>query len=95
MPKVSFAKNSKIIEVEAGSNLMQALVDNGIPVASSCKGQLVCGKCAIEVVDNSFHLSRPSEDERDMAEIKELKPNQRFACACQIEGDITVDAPYW
>tara|TARA_B100001248_G_scaffold261706_1_gene253767 strand:+ start:7563 stop:7850 length:288 start_codon:yes stop_codon:yes gene_type:complete len=95
MAKISFAKGRESIEVEAGTNLMQALTKAGVPVASSCKGKLVCGKCYIEVVEGSYNLSSASEEERDFMDLKDIPSGCRMACACQIEGDVCLDTPYW
>lgn len=96
MPKIRFSKgNREDIEVESGENLMEALLKREIPVASSCSGQLVCGKCHIQVTDGSYNLSPPSGNERDFMEIKDVPKGSRMSCACLVEGDITVDTPYW
>lgn len=95
MPKISFDKGRDPIEVEESSNLMQSLLEHGIAVASSCKGELVCGKCYIKVSEGSYNLSTPSSEERDLMEIKDIPSGHRMACACKVEGDISVDTPYW
>lgn len=95
MPKISFSKNRESIDVENGANLMQALLAHNIPVASSCNGKLVCGKCHIKVVSNSYNLSRATQDERDFKEIKSIENNERMACVTCVEGDVCLDTPYW
>jgi len=95
MPKISFNNGRDSIEVEEGSNLMQSLMAKGIPVASSCKGKLVCGKCYVEVLDGSFNLSPVSDEERDFMEIKDIPANCRMSCSCKVNGDICLDTPYW
>lgn len=95
MPKISFTKGRDPIEVPEGAELMQSLLENGLPVASSCKGQLVCGKCYVQVVDGSYNLSSPSQEERDVMDLKDVPSGHRMSCACKIEGDVTIDTPYW
>lgn len=87
--------NREELEVENGENLMQALISRGVPVASSCKGELVCGKCYVKVTDGSYNLSSCSSNERDFMEIKAIENGCRMACQCEVEGDIEVDTPYW
>lgn len=96
MPKIKFSRgNRPDLEVEDGENLMESLTSRGIAVASSCQGEMVCAKCYIQVVDGSYNLSSPSQNERDFMTIKDIPKNCRMACVCKIEGDITIDTPYW
>lgn len=95
MPKISFIKGRAPVEVEQGSNLMKALLANQVPVASSCKGQLICGKCVLQVIQGSSNLSPATQDERDLMDMKDVSSGHRCACNTTVEGDITVDAPYW
>ncbi len=95
MPKISFSKDRPSIEVQNGENLMQALLRHNIPVASSCNGKLVCGKCHIKVVSESYNLSRQSQEEREFKEIKSIDSSERMACVCLVEGDVCLDTPYW
>lgn len=95
MPKIHFVKERETIEVEKGSNLMQSLLEKGVPVASSCKGQTVCAKCVVEVVKNSYNLSVAGQEERDVMDIKGIAANHRLSCSCTVEDDVTIDTPYW
>ena len=47
MPKIHLPQKNLILEVHAGANLMKTLLDAGIPVASSCLGDGICGKCRL------------------------------------------------
>ena len=95
MPRISFKKNKPSIEVEEGANLMKALVDNGVPVATSCGGEGVCTKCVITVVEGRENLSRPNELEDDMRDIHDIPREQRMSCQTEVLGDVTVDTGYW
>lgn len=85
----------KPIEVPAGSNLMKALDDAGIPVASSCGGQGVCTKCLVKVIEGKENLSAKNDLENDMQEIHEFDRNQRMSCQVEVNGDIQIDTDYW
>ena len=74
---------------------MKALLDASIPVASSCKGDGVCAKCRIEVIEGPNHLSTPNERELFLKERHSVPKNQRISCQTLVLGDITVDASYW
>ncbi len=74
---------------------MKALKACQVPVASSCKGQLICGKCVLQIVSGGENLSAVTPEEDQLMEIKDIPRGHRCACNASVEGDITVDAPYW
>lgn len=95
MPQISFVKNKAALEVTSGTNLMQALLDANIPVASSCHGDGVCCKCVITIVKGLENLSERNETEIELLDRNPLAPNQRVSCQTLVLGDIQVDAGYW
>ncbi len=74
---------------------MQSLLDHQIPVASSCGGDAICGKCALKVIDGHDGLSFPTPVEDEVRERQAVPANQRVACQCFVYGDVTLDAAYW
>ena len=75
---------------------MASLLAAGIPVASSCGGAAVCGKCVLEVLEKPENLSPPGEDELFLLEKENLiGKNLRVSCQCDVLGDVTLDASYW
>ncbi|MEK6773397.1 MAG: 2Fe-2S iron-sulfur cluster-binding protein [Bdellovibrionota bacterium] len=95
MPKIVLHKNQIQFEVFAGANLMQSLLDQQIPVASSCGGDGICGKCRIQIIAGQNQLPPPNETETFLAEINDLKKNERISCQTQVLNDIEVDTNYW
>lgn len=87
--------NRPSIDVEGGSNLMKALLDGGVPVASSCGGDGVCRKCVLKIVKGAENLPVPNELEEHLIDRDSLTKNQRISCQVVVNGDITVDTPYW
>ena len=94
MVTIHFLKRPSI-QVKAGSSLMLALLENGVPVASSCSGKGVCRKCVLNIVKGRENLAPPNELEAHLIELDQLKTNQRISCQVIVSCDITVDAPYW
>lgn len=74
---------------------MQALLDGGLPVASSCSGDGVCAKCRVMVLEGNDHLSPENETEAFLRETKSVPKGTRISCQVQVLGDITVDTTYW
>jgi 2Fe-2S ferredoxin len=95
MPRIQFRKNRPALEVPVGANLMQVLLEAGLPVASSCRGDGVCAKCRIEIVEGGKHLSLESDREAFLRDRFSLSRAERISCQVQVLGDITIDASYW
>lgn len=96
MPIITLLKTDRKIEVEPKSNLMKSLLSAQVPVASSCNGDGVCGKCKIQIVQgNSDSLSPCSELELHLSEKFSLKKNERISCQTRVNADVVVDATYW
>lgn len=94
-PKIKVSKSQKIFEVPRGENLMASLLANDLPVASSCSGEGVCGKCRIQIISGMAHLSIPNDTEKFLADTNELESNERISCQTEVLGDIEVDTRYW
>jgi 2Fe-2S ferredoxin len=78
---IEFKKRDKTpLVVPEGSNLMEALLASGVPVASSCKGEGICKKCLLEVWDYAE---------------KNDTPTTLLSCQYHINRNIQVNAPYW
>ena len=95
MPLISFQKGHAPIFCEVGENLMAVLRRNKIPVASSCQGDGVCGKCKVQVYSNEKMLSPPNETEVFLCERDKLKSNERISCQTQVLKDVLIDTTYW
>lgn len=95
MPLISFKKNIPSIEVATDTILMTALLDAGLPVASSCDGDGVCAKCKIIIVAGKESLSAENDTEKFLREKNDIPSDVRISCQTKILGDLTVDATYW
>lgn len=95
MPTIKFQKNRNPIEVPQGANLREVLVEQGIPVASSCGGVAVCSKCWVKVLEGENNLSAPNADETNLKAANNLGRLYRISCQTLVLGDVTLDTPYW
>jgi len=95
MPTIRFRKNRAPIKVEVGANLMQSLLAHGLPVASSCRGDGICAKCRIEIVDGQQHLSPENDREAFLRDRHSIPDAERVSCQTSVLDDITIDASYW
>lgn len=74
---------------------MQALLDGGLPVASSCRGDGVCAKCRVEIHEGKKNLSAETQLEKFLRERHSIPKESRVSCQVQVLGDITVSTSYW
>ncbi len=95
MVTITIPKSGKTVQVPAGSNLMKALLDAGLPVASSCGGDGVCSKCHVNIVAGKENLSKETQEEQDLREINDIPKGERISCQVIINGDVSLETPYW
>lgn len=74
---------------------MATLRANKIPVASSCQGDGICGRCRIQILAGAERLSPPNETETILRDREKLKPHERISCQTEVLGDILIDTSYW
>jgi 2Fe-2S ferredoxin len=74
---------------------MNTLLDHGIPVASSCGGDGICGKCKIHISQGWAGINHASEDEKFVLEKIKAGLNMRLSCQVQVKEDLEIDASYW
>jgi ferredoxin, 2Fe-2S len=95
MPHIRFVKKTDILQVSQGSNLMSALQQACVPVASSCLGKGICSKCALQIVKGSENLSKQTDFESTFKQRNLIGDDCRLSCQAFVFGDITIDAKYW
>lgn len=95
MPRITFVKNKAPIDIPEGIMLMEALLAHGVPVASSCKGDGICGKCRMRIVEGADNLPAKSAAESSVLEKNLAGHDERLSCQVQVFGDLKVDTGYW
>ena len=85
---------SKMIEVQAGTNLRRALIDAKVDVYAgfnklrNCGGNAVCGLCTVEVLEQDYNLSPMTVKEEFLMTGKPV--SWRLACRAELQGDVTL-----
>lgn len=105
MIKVKFLRNSHAeFQADTSKSLMKNLLDQNIPVASSCHGDGVCSKCRIKVVTDSQKILMPESDlENQLKEKNKISKDYRISCLCSFDielssnrnFEVVIDASYW
>ena len=95
MPIIRFVKNFPPLEVATGANLMEELLRANLPVASSCHGDGVCGKCRVQVVQGAENLSKIAAVEELVRDRMKMAKDYRLSCQAAVLGDLRIDTAYW
>ena len=77
-------------EVEAGSNLLATLSNNGIFLPSACGGQGTCAMCTCKVLEGGGDVLPTEESQLSRGQIKE---NVRLACQVKVKNDLKIEIP--
>lgn len=93
MPEVRFRPAERSIEVRKGTLLIDAVREAGLPIASPCGDDLICGRCGVRVL--SGRVTREAPVEREAKRRNRVDPELRLACAVRVHADLVVTANYW
>ena len=80
------------IDVEPGVNLMNALLEAGLPVASSCHGDGICSMCRVKIEGN---VKPPADFEVQTLKRNKCVDGERLSCQVEVSDDIAVTTKYW
>ncbi len=94
MPKIKFLPSDVEVEVEEGTPILDAALDNDIHIDHNCGGNCACSTCHIIVIEGFDTLNEMSEDEQDMLDEAEgLTETSRLACQCETRANLIVKIP--
>ena len=79
----------------AGSSLLEAARRAGLPVASACGGEALCGRCDLSVLSGASALAPPGEPEERAKRRNRVPAERRLACRVAVSCDLEVTASYW
>jgi 2Fe-2S ferredoxin len=92
MPKINIPQRQLTLEVTSGSNLMNALLEAGIPVASSCHGKGVCSMCRVKI---EGVVNAAEKFELETLKRNKCTVDERLSCQILVLSDVCVVTKYW
>jgi ferredoxin, 2Fe-2S len=101
MPKITFLPHpeicpqGKIVEVPKGTNVLDAALDNDIPLEHACEGSCACTTCHV-IVRKGFQSLPPADElEEDLLDKAwGLEVQSRLGCQAVIQDtDLSVEIP--
>lgn len=91
MPRIKFIPSGKELDLDAGTNLLEAADQAGLYVEGDCAGKGTCGKCRVKIIEGD--LEEPTDAELKHLSEGELKQGWALACQREIKGDCVVEIP--
>lgn len=93
--RIRFLPSGRSVRVERGATLHDAVQRAGLPIASACGADGICGRCVVEVVRGSEQLPAESPAESDLKARNRVEARYRLACRVAPTDDATLTTPYW
>jgi ferredoxin len=100
MPVVTFYHQHRSFEVDAGTNLRQLMMRVNVPPYSgldrilNCRGNNLCGTCAVEIVGGKGASPRGQDEEATLVGnlllAHQVDKNIRLSCQTTVAGDMVV-----
>jgi len=95
MAMVHVLSTNRDLTIELGRSLLDVLLDNHEPIATSCGGIAACGMCRLRVVSGNEALVPVNH--KETMQLGNLLVQQGWRLACQsrlvAEGRIEIDVP--
>ena len=94
MPKITFVDllgESRTVEAEIGSTVMEAAIRNAIPeITAECGGGCACATCHVYVDEPYLPLAgKASDQEEDMLDFAyKVQPNSRLSCQIVVTQEL-------
>ncbi|MGB9619556.1 MAG: 2Fe-2S iron-sulfur cluster-binding protein, partial [Armatimonadota bacterium] len=88
--RVTFQPQGTAVSVLAGTTILEAAAGTGLVIDTPCGGAGTCGKCKIRITQGE---TDPSEADRDVFSVKDLRDGWRLACQTAVHWDVMVQVP--
>ena len=89
MSKIFIPKENKVLEYEAGKDLLRILMESDVFVDSPCNGKGTCGKCKVRILKGE--IPPVSETEEGFLNEEERRSGVRLSCLVIPNGDLSVE----
>jgi ferredoxin len=93
VPVVRCKPGDASVEVPRGTLLVDAIRAAGMPIATACGDELVCGRCGVRILRGAVAREKPVE--REAKRRNRVPAELRLACVIRVHEDLEVGADYW
>lgn len=93
MPKVLFVRvdgAERLVDVPAGTSILEAAKANDLPMVGTCGGSMVCATCHVMIdATDRARLPPPTEDEEDTLDLAfGVTSDSRLGCQIRLSGQL-------
>ncbi|MFC7396650.1 2Fe-2S iron-sulfur cluster-binding protein [Chelatococcus sp. GCM10030263] len=94
MPRITFVDFSgteRTVEAKAGSTVMEAAMQNGVPgIDAECGGGCACATCHVYVEEEWREIVGPTQPmEEDMLDFaSDVRANSRLSCQIEVRPEL-------
>ena len=95
LPNDDFCPEGTVLEVETGTSVCRALLDNDIEIEHACEMACACTTCHV-IVREGFDSLEPSDDLEDdlLDKAWGLEPDSRLSCQFVVaDEDLVIEIP--
>jgi class 3 adenylate cyclase len=90
MTDISCQPDDITVSFDGEANLLETLVEAGVPITHLCGGRARCSTCRVRVADGLDDLSTPTEAEEAMANRLDFPAEVRLACQATVSAPLTM-----
>lgn len=91
---IEWPQFKKTVEVAPGTTVLDAALDNDIPLEHACGGFCACTTCHVYIKEGMGNVSPMDEEELDRLEFKDgRKEISRLGCQTKVNGNLVVEIP--
>ena len=92
--KITWPQFGRTLVVAKGTSILDAALDNDIPLEHACGGYCACTTCHIIVKEGAEHIAPMQEDEDDRLDSRaDRTERSRLGCQSKVIGDVVVEIP--
>lgn len=92
---VRFVPMDVTVRVPPARRLYDVAMGAGLPLAQSCRGEGICGRCGVRVLEGQANVGPEGQPERRRKVDNRVDPTLRLACLTTVRGDLVVTTDYW
>ncbi|MBW2269919.1 MAG: 2Fe-2S iron-sulfur cluster binding domain-containing protein [Deltaproteobacteria bacterium] len=93
--EVRFQPSGRSVRVAPGTTLIEATRQAGLPMASACGDDGICGRCGVTVLMGADTLSPETGNEAEVKRRNRIAARQRLACRAHTNGSVEITTSYW
>lgn len=92
---IRFEPSGREVQVVLDTNLMDAVLQAGLPLGQSCDGVALCGFCRLKILDGIENLTSFGSEEKKILAALHAGPDERLACCARVRGAVQLTTDYW